>query len=142
MRRVFVLVVAASLAAPSAAFGAIRITKVQYDSPGTDYGSNSSLNAEWVRIKNTGPKKKSLDGWKLRDKAGHVYRFNDFRLGAGKWVKVHSGSGAHTKYHLYQDSGAYIWNNDGDTAKLKKGKKVIDECSWAGGESPNPPAYC
>jgi lamin tail-like protein len=88
----------------SVASAAVRITKVQYDSPGTDYGSNSSLNAEWVRIKNTGSKKKSLDGWKLRDKAGHVYRFNDFRLGAGKWVKVHTGSGSDSKYHLYQDS--------------------------------------
>jgi hypothetical protein len=64
-------------ARPSAAF---RIVKVQYDSPGSDSGSNSSLNAEWVKIKNNGSKGKTLDGWSLRDKAGHVYHFGNFKL--------------------------------------------------------------
>jgi hypothetical protein len=31
----------------------IRLSKVQYDSPGVDDGSNHSLNAEWVQIINT-----------------------------------------------------------------------------------------
>jgi hypothetical protein len=125
------------------ASAAIRISKVQYDSPGSDYGSNSSLKAEWVKIKNTGGKAKSLSGWTLRDKAGHVYNFGSFKLKAGRTVTVHTGSGSDSAKHLYQDSGAYIWNNDGDTAKLKNDNgKLIDKCSWAGGESPNPPAAC
>jgi hypothetical protein len=132
----------ALLSTTNVASAAVRITKVQYDSPGTDYGSNSSLNAEWVKIKNTGSKAKTLDGWTLRDKAGHVYHFGDFKLKAGRKVTIHTGSGSDTKKHLYQDSGAYIWNNDGDTAKLKKGNKVVDKCKWAGGDSPNPPAIC
>src|SRR5215218_5245707 len=36
------------------AASAIQITKVYYNSPGSDTGSNTSLNAEWVRITNTG----------------------------------------------------------------------------------------
>jgi hypothetical protein len=132
----------ALLSTTNVASAAVRITNVQYDSPGTDYGSNSSLNAEWVKIKNTGSKAKTLDGWTLRDKAGHVYHFGDFKLKAGRKVTIHTGSGSDTKKHLYQDSGAYIWNNDGDTAKLKKGNKVVDKCKWAGGDSPNPPAIC
>jgi hypothetical protein len=77
MRRGFMVLfigaIVVGLVGPASA--AIRITKVQYDSPGSDYGSNSSLNAEWVKIKNTGGKRKNLDGWTLRDKAGHVYHF-------------------------------------------------------------------
>jgi hypothetical protein len=34
---------------------AVKIDRVQYDSPGSDTGSNTSLNAEYVVIKNTGP---------------------------------------------------------------------------------------
>jgi hypothetical protein len=39
----------------------------------------------------------------------------------------------------YWDFGAYIWNNDGDTAKLKKlGGTVVDTCSCSGaGDSVN-----
>ena len=36
-----------------AATPAVQITKVYYNSPGTDTGSNTSLNAEWVRLTNT-----------------------------------------------------------------------------------------
>jgi hypothetical protein len=45
----------------------IRITKIYFDSPGDDTGSNTSLNAEYVVIKNTGTTRKALTGWTLRD---------------------------------------------------------------------------
>jgi hypothetical protein len=35
--------------APSTAMGAIKIDRIYFDSPGSDTGSNSSLNAEWIR---------------------------------------------------------------------------------------------
>lgn len=78
-------------AVPAQAFAAVRIVKVQYDSPGTDSGSNKSLNAEWVKIRNSGSKAKQLKGWTLRDTSGHVYRFGSYRLGAGKAVTIHTG---------------------------------------------------
>jgi hypothetical protein len=136
------LVMAGVLVLPANALAAVRITKVQYDSPGSDTGSKSSLNAEWVKIKNKGSKAVSLSGWTLRDTAGHVYSFGGFKLKAGSTITVHTGKGSNGAKHRYWGSGAYIWNNDGDTAILKKGSKVKDKCKWAGGESPNPPANC
>jgi hypothetical protein len=136
------LVMAVVLVLPANALAAVRITKVQYDSPGSDTGSKSSLNAEWVKIKNKGSKAVSLSGWTLRDTAGHVYSFGSFKLKAGRTVTVHTGKGSNGSKHRYWGSGAYIWNNDGDTAKLKKGTKLKDKCKWAGGESPNPPVSC
>jgi hypothetical protein len=53
----------------------IQINEIYYNSPGTDTGSNSSLNAEWVRLYNTSSSKISLTNWTLRDAAGHVFKF-------------------------------------------------------------------
>jgi Lamin Tail Domain len=53
----------------------IQINEIYYNSPGTDTGSNSSLNAEWVRLYNISSSKISLTNWTLRDAAGHVFRF-------------------------------------------------------------------
>ena len=61
---VFCCVAAATVNTVSAeAASAIKITKVYYNSPGSDYGSNTSLNAEWVRITNTGTTWRALTGW-------------------------------------------------------------------------------
>ena len=113
---------------------AVRITRVQYDSPGSDTGSNSSLNAEWVRITNKSAKAKVLTGWKLRDKTGHAYKFRAFTLKPGKSVRVHTGKGANTRTDLYWRQSWYIWNNTGDKAIVKnKAGALIDTCSWGDG---------
>ena len=76
-----------------------------FDSPGSDRGSNSSLNAEYVVIRNGDNVSHSVSGWTVRDKAGHVYKFGSLRLGAGKQAIIHTGDG--TSYttsastHLY-----------------------------------------
>ena len=129
-----VLVVAAAVAPVSS--GAIRITKISYDSPGSDRGSNSSLNAEWIRIKNTGSSAKALTGWTIRDVASHVYRLGTLRLAAGASMTVHTGSGSNSASHRYWESGWYIWNNDGDTARLKnRSGTTVDSCSYSGSGS-------
>lgn len=124
---------AAAVTMPTAeAAGGVRITKVYVNSPGKDTGSNKSLNAEYVKIKNTGSKKVSLKGWTLRDESKHVYTFGDYTLGAGKTVTVRSGKGTNTTANRYWQKSWYVWNNsDGDSATLKKksGTKV-DTCSW------------
>ncbi len=123
-------------ALPAPALAAVRITRAQYDSPGSDTGSNSSLNAEYVVLKNTGNRAMSLTGWTLRDTAGHVYRFGTFKLRAGRAVTVHTGSGGNTGGHRYWDADGYVWNNDGDRATLKnRSGSVIDRCSWSGGST-------
>lgn len=104
---------------PAEAASAVRISGVQYDSPGTDTGSNKSLNAEWVRITNHSSTRKKLTGWTLRDTSHHVFHFGTFSLGPGKSVRIHTGKGRNTAKDRYQGRSWYVWNNDGDKAILK-----------------------
>ncbi|MFN2537747.1 MAG: lamin tail domain-containing protein, partial [Mycobacteriales bacterium] len=104
---------AVHLPAASAA-STVLIGKTYYDSPGSDTRTNTSLNAEWVTIKNVSSTARSLQGWTLRDASGHVYTFGTFTLGGGKSVVIHTGKGTNTTTHRYWGSGSYIWNNTGD----------------------------
>ena len=66
------LVVAASIltALPAqAAPATVYIYKVYFDSPGSDRGSNTSLNAEYVVIRNGDDVSHSISGWTVRDAA-------------------------------------------------------------------------
>src|SRR4051794_35048162 len=113
---------------------AVRLGKVQYDSPGGDTGSNLSLNAEWVTITNHAATKRTMTGWTLRDAQSHVYRFPAFALAAGASVRVHTGRGTNGAHNLYWGSGGYVWNNTGDKATLKNGAgTVLGTCSWGSG---------
>jgi hypothetical protein len=73
------LVVAASVltAVQANAAGTVYIYKVYFDSPGSDRGSNSSLNAEYVVIRNGDNVSHSISGWTVRDRAGHHYTLPD-----------------------------------------------------------------
>ena len=111
----------------------IQINEIYYNSPGTDTGSNSSLNAEWVRLYNTSSSKISLTSWTLRDAAGHVFKFATYTLGAHSYVKIHTGPGRNTQTDLYWGSGWYIWNNTGDTAILRDNfGHQLDTCTYPG----------
>jgi hypothetical protein len=103
LKRVIVAAVCglAMLALVPAAGAAIKINKIYFDSPGSDTGLNSSLNAEWIRLKNTGSTGRYLTGWTIRDTSGHVYRFGTYRLRAGYTVRVHTGSGSNTRLNRY-----------------------------------------
>jgi hypothetical protein len=131
--------VVAALLVPVAATEAtaaspLRFSRAQYDSPGSDSGSNASLNAEWVRITNHASTKKVLTGWTLRDPQNHVYRFPAFSLRPGASVRVHSGAGSNTGSDLYWRSSWYVWNNSGDKAILRTGSgALLDTCSWGDG---------
>jgi hypothetical protein len=136
------LVVAASIltAVQANAAGTVYISKVYFDSPGSDTGSNSSLNAEYVVIKNGDNVSHSISGWTVRDAAGHVYKFATLRLGAGKQAIIHTGDG--TKYttsastHLYWGREWYVWNNTGDKVILRRADGSLkDTCSYSGAGS-------
>lgn len=123
----------AATAMPSAqaATGSVHIAKIYYNSPGSDTGSNSSLNAEWVTITNSTSSARSLKGWTLTDASSHKYTFKTFTLGAGKTVKVRTGSGDDTSATKYQDRGWYVWNNNKDTATLRRANGTkVDACSY------------
>ncbi|NDK25305.1 lamin tail domain-containing protein [Streptomyces sp. TR1341] len=119
------------LTTPAQAAGGVKIYHVWFDSPGSDNRSNTSLNGEWVQIKNTGGSAVSLKGWVLKDASNHRYVFPNIKIGAGKYMKIHTGSGKATTSDRYQGRRAYVWNNDKDTATLTKasGAKVWS-CSW------------
>jgi hypothetical protein len=122
-----------------AAVPAIRITQIQYDSPGSDTGSNASLNAEWVRITNTTATNRSLTGWTLKDKTGYTYRFPTFTLKARASVYVYTGKGSATSTKRYYNRTWYVWNNTGDSAYLRDGKGVLKD-SWTFRDA-SPAAY-
>lgn len=113
--------------------GAVQFTKIQYDSPGKDTGSNASLNNEYVRLTNKTSATINLKGWTIRDAAGNKYTFTTtHNLGAGKTVYVHTGKAGNNSTHRYWQRKSYVWNNSGDTAYLRTSTgKSIDSCRWA-----------
>jgi len=126
----------ASPASPAYASGGVHFTKVSFDSPGSDTGSNLSLNAEWARVTNSSSTARNLNGWTVRDIAGHVYRFGAFTLRPGKSVRLHTGHGSNTRTDVYWRQSWYVWNNDGDKAILKNSSGTkVDTCRWSGSGS-------
>ena len=132
---VLISVASVLIAAPAEAASSVRFSYVQYDSPGKDTGSRASLNAELIRVTNHGDQARDLTGWTIRDTAGHVFRFPQFTLKAGRSVRVHTGPGANTATDLHWRSRAYVWNNTGDRATLKtKPGRTVDVCRWGDGD--------
>ena len=125
--------VAAALAPAQAdaATGSVHLYEIYYNSPGADTGSNTSLNGEWVAVTNTTTKTVSLTGWTVTDASRHTYKFGAYSLGAGKTVRIHTGKGSNTATSGYQNRSWYVWNNDKDTATLRKSTGTwVDSCSY------------
>jgi hypothetical protein len=122
----------ATVATEAQALPPVMIYKIQYDSPGSDTGSNSSLNAEYVVLKNTTRSNRVLTGWTLRDKTGYTYRFPTFTLKAGATVTIRTGKGSATATNRYYNRSWYVWNNTGDTAYLRTPSgSLADTCAWS-----------
>ena len=127
-------VAATLVAAPAeAANPTLHFSYALPNSPGTpDSGSNTSLNSEWVRIKNSSSTHTyTLSGWTVRDKSGHSYKFGTYALHPGESVTIHTGKGTNTHTNRYWGLTWYVWNNGGDTAYLKNTSGTTkDYCSW------------
>jgi Lamin Tail Domain len=120
-----------SSSSPASAGYCVGIYRVYYNSPGTDTGSNSSLNGEWIQLRNRCSTASSLTYAKIKDAAGHTYTFGSYALGGGKYVKVHTGKGTNTATDRYQGRSWYVWNNDKDTAYLyNRFGTRLDTCSY------------
>jgi hypothetical protein len=51
-------------------------------------------------------------------------------------VTIHTGNGSNTSRHRYWRQDNYVWNNDGDRARLKKPNgTTVDSCSYSGAGS-------
>jgi Lamin Tail Domain len=136
LKRMVIALVCATvvLSLASAAAGAIRIIKIQFNPPGPDTGSNAHLNKEWVKIRNTGNHSRSLTGWKLKESDGE-WMFINVNLPAQTSLKIHTGSGLDSFPHdRYWGLDDYIWNNDADEAAIKKRNgSLADKCNYFGG---------
>jgi hypothetical protein len=120
---------------PAAAY--VDITDLQYDSPGSDDGSNASRNAEWIKLTNRGDRAVSLSGWTITDEQDHVYTFPSSSLAAHASVRVHSGDGTDTASDRYWGSSTYIWNNSGDAATLRTASgQMVAEYGYSGVSRP------
>ena len=116
---------------PAEAASTVRIYKVYVNSPGSDTRTNTSLNAEYVQIKNYSSTAKYITGWTVRDITGYTYKFPTTRIAAGATVVLHTGKGTNSGAHRYWQRGSYVWNNDGDKAWLKNSSgTVMHTCSW------------
>ena len=120
--------------------GSVRIVKIAFDPPGADNGSNASLNEEYVLIKNFSAHGVQLSNASLQDASGHVFLFPGINilLGPGRTLKVHTGRGTNSTIpmNFYWDADGYVWNNDGDTATLRRATgDLIDRCSYSGSGS-------
>ena len=143
------LVLLTAVAAP--AHAAIKIRKISFDPAGADDGSNRHLNKEWIKIVNTGPNAVRLRGWKIVDKGrDHVYRFNSVYLEPGDTIRLRTGRGYdgvpaceegqpcpdNANYELHWKLDNYVWNNDGDRARLiRPNGNVVDSCAYASSAS-------
>lgn len=111
--------------------GSVHLYRIYYNSPGTDTGSNTSLNGEWVQVTNTTSAAVNLTGWTVTDASRHVYVFSSYSVGAHQTITIDTGKGTNTATHRYQGRSWYVWNNDKDTATLKNGRGTwIDSCSY------------
>ncbi|WP_394141280.1 S-layer homology domain-containing protein [Cytobacillus oceanisediminis] len=113
---------------------------VKPEPPGTGTGGSDNgktklvsvdLDKEIAAIKNSGTTAVDMTGWKLVSVEGNqTYYFpNGYQLKAGATVYVTSGRNAKEQLPTYLKwTGAYIWNNEGDAARLynSKGVKVSE----------------
>ena len=119
-----------SQSSASAAY-CVGIDRIYYNSPGTDSGSNTSLNAEWIQLRNRCSTSRSLTNAKIKDAAGLTYTVGSYALGGGSYVKVRTGKGSNTATSRYQGRSWYVWNNDKDTAYLYNASGTrLDSCSY------------
>lgn len=138
----------ANIGAPTASAASnVKITAAYFDPnpSGPDPDTNAGRDAEYIVIRNSGTRSIRLTKWVLHDapRAGAVnkYVFPSFKLGPGKTVRVHTGSGTNNATDLYWGKTVYVWGDDSDTATLQDGSgKVVSTCHW--GTADTSPHYC
>lgn len=93
---------------------------------------NVDLDEEVVTIKNTGESTVDLGGWHLLSVKGSqsFYFPEGYTLDGGKTMYVTTGRGATDNAPTYiKWTGSYIWNNDGDSAKLFNDSEELQD-TW------------
>ena len=116
----------------TAATPSLRFHGAQYDAPGKDTGSDNSLNTEWISLINSGSRSVNLNGYTVRDTAGHVHTFRNTTIVAnGGRIWLRTGTGIAAGRNVFWGSSTHIWNNTGDKATLRNASgATLDTCSW------------
>jgi hypothetical protein len=110
---------------------AIRISRIYYNPSGPDTATNQSLNAEFVRLKNTSRTTRQLRGWRISDSDGHAYRFGALRLRPGGSVTVHSGRGRDTRRDRYWNRRGYVWDDTRELVRVHTAHgRLADQCRY------------
>jgi P pilus assembly chaperone PapD len=140
MRRLAMLTVTALVAGtsslvastPADAAPVLQFTRIQYDSPGRDTGSNRSLNGEYVQLRNGTRRTVNLYRWYVRSARGDTYRFtSNFYLTPGRTVTIRTGRGDNTDTTRYWGRTLHVWNNTRDTAYLRSPSgALMHSCRW------------
>lgn len=118
-------------ASPSIVSSPIHLVSITYNPEGED------AEGEYVIIENRSEVPMILTDWHLSDGAQrvHTFDFPAFRLAPHTQVKIWTGRGTDSAAEMYWGSGAAIWNNDGDTARLyDESGQLVAECAYEGGE--------
>ena len=144
LQRISSLTLLILLIGAAPAFARVKIVKIYFNPSGPDNGSAASLNAEKIVLKNTSDKARQVGKWKLTD-AGRDHRylfFGGYAIPPNSTVTIHTGEGGDASpKHRYWNLEDYVWNNDGDTAKLyDQNWNLIDRCSY--GRSAESPKSC
>ncbi|WP_166678372.1 lamin tail domain-containing protein [Kribbella kalugense] len=129
-----VLLAGTAVLAPLTADAAITavLSGIQYDPPGTDVRTNAQINNEFITVRNISTRPINLSGFRILDVANHVFVFpRGYVLPGRSTVIVRTGKNRNRALTLYWNSGNYIWNNTGDTARFQTpAGKTIDTCSY------------
>ncbi|MDS0298800.1 lamin tail domain-containing protein [Halogeometricum sp. S1BR25-6] len=101
----------------------IEVAEVRADAPGND---NENPNGEYVVFRNEGDKAVDLSGWSVVDAAGNDYTFpRGTRLEPGAELTLRTGTGTDDAETVYWGRGSAVWNNGGDTIRLRDGDGVV-----------------
>jgi|1185.fasta_scaffold177433_2 hypothetical protein len=95
----------------AAASHPVRFVSIQADPPGTDDGSNDSLNQEWVVLKNYSSHAVKMGSYGV-DVGKKEFDFpSGFTLQAGSRVWVHTGQGTNGRHDVYWGRTSYAYPN-------------------------------
>jgi micrococcal nuclease len=105
----------------------LELVEVHADAPGND---NENPNGEYVTFENRGEDPIDLSGWRVRDEAGHTYRFSRGTvLDPGDRITLRTGSGSDGEGVRYWGQSGAVWNNGGDVVTVvdDEGRVVLRE---------------
>lgn len=122
-----VTVVTVLIACTGVGSAAVKIQEIVFDPP---FGG---VNREMIVITNSSTRRVSINGWSIRDAAGHVYEFSaDIWIGPQREITLHTGRGPDFRHHIHWGRRHEVWDDDGDVAILRRAHgERADRCAYS-----------